>query len=116
MRDDHRHSERCIERPDESQARPLLEQNARQPVSGGDHLFAADDVEKIDDIAGTHADASVAHGQSDVAFFRRLVNVNIANECIRILWFAPTQPNNARDDWIAAGRIRRRSRQSVADL
>src|SRR5437667_5434731 len=63
----------------------------------------SDDVVEMDDIDGTHPDASVTYRQTDVALLRRAVNVNVATECIGVLRLAAAQPENPRYDRIATG-------------
>src|SRR5882724_7284637 len=59
----------------------------------------------MNDIAGTHSNASVTSGETKVPFLRRTMNVNRARICIRVLRLTATQPKNARDDWIASRQI-----------
>src|SRR3954468_2767065 len=64
------------------------------------------DVVQLNDVAGAHSDTSVARWRSDFPLFRRAVDVNISAERVGILCLEPTQPENARHDWVATGRIR----------
>src|SRR4029450_12566901 len=57
-------------------------------------------------VAGTHPDATITHVQTDVPFLWCAMNVNVACECVRVLHLASSQPENARDDWIATRGIR----------
>src|SRR5215471_806695 len=67
------------------------------------------DVVQLNDVGGAHSNASVACWRSDFPFFRRAVDVNISAECVGILCFESTQPENTCHDWVAAGRIRQHS-------
>src|SRR5438128_12096977 len=60
------------------------------------------DVGQLDDVAGSHSDASITGRRTDFPFLWRTVDVDIAGKRIDVLRFSPTQPKNARDDRIAA--------------
>ncbi len=44
------------------------------------------------------------------------MDVNISRECISILRLESTQPENARNDWVAARRIRRNDLTGAAPI
>jgi len=75
-------------------------------VHDGNRGAGSYDVVQSYDIARAHPDASIACGRSDALLFRRAVNINISGERVGILSLHSTQPKNARDNGVAAGRIR----------
>src|ERR1043166_9178617 len=68
-----------------------------------------DDIVKLNDVARTHAHASVAGRPANISFLGRAVNVNEAAVGIRILRFPSPQPKNSRHNRITARRIRRKN-------
>src|SRR5205807_3669046 len=61
---------------------------------------------KLGHVARFHPDAAVARRATDRFLFRRTVNINTAAEGVRIFGLKTFQPNDPRDDRIAARRIR----------
>src|SRR5437762_8869463 len=85
---------------------PEFRDNLNQGRSDNRDLRAqADHIIKFDHVVRTHSHATVTDRHSQVSFFRRSVNVDIAAESIRVLRLSPTQPNNAGDDRVAPGSI-----------
>ena len=74
-----------------------------------DFRTPTDDVIELDDVARTHADATVARRPANVSFLWCAVNVDEAAVGIRVLRFSSAQPKNSRDDGITTGRIRRQN-------
>src|SRR5882762_2349861 len=64
------------------------------------------DVVQLYDVARAHPNASIARRRSDAPLLRRAVNVNISGERVGILSLQSAQPENARDNGVAAGGIR----------
>src|SRR5204862_1739503 len=88
--------------------RPVTEvrDNLNQGRSDNRDLRAqADHIIKFDHVVRTHSHATVTDRQSQVSFFRRSVNVDIAAESIRVLQLSSTQPNDAANDRIAPGSV-----------
>src|SRR5207237_10827506 len=61
---------------------------------------------KLGHVARFHPNAAVACRTADRFLFRRTVNINAAAKGVRIFGLKTFQPNDPRDDRIAARRIR----------
>src|SRR6476646_7940588 len=73
--------------------------------NNGDRGADSYDVVQLYDVTGAHSDAAVARRRADFPLLRCAVDVNVPPECIRILRFESTQPENARDNRIATRRV-----------
>src|SRR4029077_9057498 len=74
------------------------------------------DVVQLYDVARAHPDASITRSRSDTLLLRRAVNVNISGERVGILSLQSAQPENARDNGVAARRIRRNDFASTPSI
>lgn len=62
----------------------------------------ANGVEEFDHIPRSHADATVADREADIPLLRGAVDVDIPPECIAVAGFESLEPEDARDDRVAA--------------
>jgi hypothetical protein len=70
---------------------------------GDVHLGAdADDVIELDYIGRTHPDATEAGGRADLALLGGAVDVDVAVVCIAVAGLEAAEPEDARDDGVAA--------------
>ena len=60
---------------------------------------------EIDDIRRTHANATIGRGRAESPFFWCAVDVNAAAESIAIVAFLAMEPDDARDNGVAAGGV-----------
>src|SRR5207244_12856295 len=74
-------------------------------IDNRDLCAQSDHLVKGNYVIRTHSHATVTDRQSQVSFFRRSVNVDIAAEGIRVLLRSPTQPKNPANDLVAHGMI-----------
>ena len=79
---------------------------AREGFRRNEHLRVhSNGVEQFDDIARSHTNASEANGLPDISLLGCAVDVDIARKCVAVPSFEALQPEDARDDRIAAGSI-----------
>src|SRR5205823_7058406 len=77
-------------------------------IDNRDLCAATDGVVELDDVARTHANATVARWFADVSLLGCTVNVNVAPIGVRVLRFQTPQPEDPRYDRIASRCIGRK--------
>ncbi len=94
--------------------RGLIPETRQRFIDNIHHCASANDVVKLDDVGGGHANAAVADGGADAIFLGGAMDVNMAGKGARVGFFQSIEPENAGNDGIASRSVGREDFASAA--